>query len=632
MTLTPEAAALAERLRTDTPFWARHCAKILTPGRQLVPLIARPWQERFDAELEKQRAAGLPMRAIVLKARKLGFSSWTQAKFLQRCTQWPYQHAVVVAQDVRTAGELHSMAERMYQHLPYENELGMGFNIRPDLIGASFSQSGRKFLQFGEKARRLRQRSLDSLYEIDTANSPMAGRGYTPSMVHGSEVAWWPDNGKLLSLLNAVPYQPETIVVLESTANGFNHFQRRWQRAVEGMEDPEVGGTYVPIFAAWWEDPDCTVRWPDTDEGQEARRRFEESIGTGVYGEEEPDLMERFGCAPGQLAWRRQKIREDCDDDIDRFHQEYPASPEQAFIGSGNGVFSPILVSRAIAAAEAAPDPVKGWLHGVDYVTRQTKAGTVEIPSGAMWVPAELAQELPPAQRPPHGCPMLDVFEHPVNAHTERGKPDDEQRPDGCYIVFADVAGDPVAMGADGDAHAIQVLDHISKQQVAVWRGRIDHADFRMLLLLTAIYYNEAYLAVEVTGGVGLPVAMPLQVDYRYRYMHRRREADTRTQLETTKVGWSTDRRTKPLMEGAMLDAFKDGTHGIRHMPTALEFNTYVVHDNGDHGARAGNHDDLAMALMGAQYLATQLRPKRRKGEKTGRVRGFSQIDPDMGY
>lgn len=624
--LGPEALALQDRLREDTPFWARHCAKILTPGKQLVPLIARPWQLEFDQALERQRAAGLPMRAIVGKARKLGFSTWVQAKFMQRLTQIPYQHALVVAQDVKTAGVLFEMAERMYHNLPEEHELGMGFNIRPELIGASFSQAGRKFLQFGERSRKLRQRSMDSLFEIDTANTPSAGRGYTPSMVHGSEVAWWPDNGKLLGLLNAVPYEQETIVVLESTANGFNHFQKRWQRAVEGEEDPEVGGTYVAIFAAWHKDPQCAAVFKDA----ESRARFVESIGEGVYGEEEPMLIERFQCTPEQLLWRRRMIRENTDDDIERFHQEFPASPEEMFIGSGNSVFSSILVARAIGAAEKAPDPVRGWLQGDGWLTKQTRGGTVEVPQTALWVPQDAIGALAAPYRPPMGCPLLEVWEHPVNRRTQEGVA--EPKEDGCYIVTVDVAGDPEASGRDGDFHVVQVIDHISKQQVAVWRGRTDHADLRVFALLVALYYNEAYLAVETTGGAGLPVAVPLQQDYRYKYMHRRREVDTRTQREQSKVGWDTNRATKPLIEGAMLDAFKDDTHGIRHMLTALEFNTYTVNEKGEHGARPGEHDDLCMAWMIAQYLSTQLRPKRRKHAKTGRVRGFDPLDKDLGY
>lgn len=648
MTLSPEAAALQRRLQYDTAFWARHCAKIVDKRKQLVPLVARPWQVEFDEALEKQRAAGQPMRAIVLKARKLGFSTWVVAKFMQRLTQFQYQSAITCAQDVKTAGVLFDIADIIYQHLPEEHELGMGFNIRPELTGASFSPSGRKFMQFGERSRQLRKRSTQSILEIDTAQTPEAGRGYTPSLIHGSEVAKWPGGdstgSKLLSLMNAVPDEPETIVVLESTANGFNHFQKRWQRAVEGSNDPLTGDLFVPVFAAWHRDPDCAAVFAS----EEDRERFVASIGEGEYGEDEPMLIERFACTPEQLLWRRRTIREKCGDSIEQFKQEYPASPEEAFIGSGNSVFGTILVSRAIAAAEKAPEPVKGWLRGDAWVTKQTRGGTVEVPQTALWVPQTAVQSLAPAEKPAMGAPLLEVWEHPFRSVADlqsqyaTGAISETQlegelersleREPGCYIVTVDVAGDPVASGKDGDFHAIQVIDHISKQQVAAWRGRVDHADLRLLALLVALYYNEAYLAVEVTGGPGLSVAVPLQQDYRYKFMHRRREVDTRTQRETQKVGWDTNRATKPLIEGAMLDAFKDGTHGIRQMATALEFNTYVIDEKGEHGARDGEHDDLCMAWMIAQYLSTQLRPKRRKHAKTGRVRGFDPLDSDLGY
>lgn len=626
--LSAEALEVQRRLREDTPFWARHCARILTPAKELVPLVARPWQLELDEALEEQRRRGMPMRAIILKARKLGFSTWVTAKFMQRVTQMPNRHAIVVAQDVKTASELFRMAERIYSHLPTEEQLGLGFSIRPELVARNFAENGRKFMQFGERATQLRQRSLDSIYEIDTANTPAAGRGTTPSELHGSEVAHWPDNGKLLGLLNAVPDDPGTIIVLESTANGRNHFFRRWQRAVEGEEDPEVGGSYVPIFAPWWRDPQCAARFRD----EEARERFVASIGDGVYGEEEPLLIERFGCTPEQLLWRRRTIREKCEDSIELFHQEYPASPEEAFIGSGNTVFSSILISRAIGAAEKAPEPVEGWVQGVDYVTKRTRGGTVEVPTRALWVPGRDARRLPAADRPPAGAEMLRVWEHPVNELTEAGKPEGERREDGCYIVFVDVAGDPESSGRDGDRHCIQVIDHISKMQVATWAGRIDHVDLRRLVLLVALYYNEAWIGVEVTGGYGLPIAVPLQQEYRYRYMFRRREVDTRTERELSKVGWETNRRTKPLMEAAMLNAFKDGTHGIRDMATALEFNTYVVNERGEHGAVPGENDDRVMAWMGAQYLADHLRPRRRRKGKRRRVRGFEPLDPDFGW
>src|SRR6202042_2514841 len=191
-----------------------------------------------------QRAAGLPVRALVLKARKLGFSTWIALKFLQRVTQIEYLRAVVVAQDVKTAGVILGMAKICHAHLPTVEELGVGFSIRPDIVGESESL-GRKFMQFGEGSPRLRRngRTGDSIFEIDTAGSPEAGRGSTPHLLHLSEVAWWEGaqtTRKMLSLLNATPYELETMVIQETTANGMNHFWRRWVAARDGAEDPDT--------------------------------------------------------------------------------------------------------------------------------------------------------------------------------------------------------------------------------------------------------------------------------------------------------------------------------------------------------------------------------------------------------
>lgn len=600
----------------DTVLWGKHAAKIIDKRKQLVPLIARPWQLRFDESLEAQRAAGEPMRAIVLKARKLGFSTWVAAKFLQRLTQLEYQAAVVVAQDVKTAGVLFDMAKTMHRHLPTAAQLELGFSIRPEVIAASFSPNGRKFMEFGYGSRRERLQGLsggESLLEIDTAQTPESGRGYTPSMVHCSEVAHWPDNGKLLGLLNAVPNVAETIVVLESTANGFNHFRKRWLRAMEAQEDPELGGRYVPIFAAWHEDPDCTRRFPT----EEARERFVASIGTGPYGDDEPMLVERFGCTPEQLYWRRTTIREQTDDSLEDFKQEYPATPDEAFKGSGRTVFSSILISRALTEAERTPQPVRGFIAGDEFEEKPTKSGTVLIPKRGIWVPDE--QHV--------NGERFEVWAHPRNEHTQQGLPLDEQKPDGQYIVFLD----PAEGLQDGDWHALQVLDHETREQVAQWRGKLDAHELRMLTLAAALYYNEAWIGVETTGGWGLPIVVPLVIDYRYRYVFRQRKQDQRRDKVQERLGWRTDVSTKPLMEAAMLRILKENPAAIASVTLVNELLTYVEHDDGHHGAEEDEHDDLLMAFMGAQRIADLLKPKKPKGERRS-DRGFKMRDPQMGY
>jgi hypothetical protein len=223
MPAAADVEKLRQRLLYDSPFWAEHCAVIRAENRQAVRLVPRPWQLAFDQALEKQRAAGQPMRAIVLKARKLGFSTWVQAKFMQRITQLEAQYAVVVGQDRATSGVLFDMAKLIYDRLPTDPMLadlifGEGtslpapFSVRPRWLGGGETRSGSKWMALGSKARS----SDASIYETRTAGSSGAGRGYTPSLIHASEVAHWEDPRFKVGLMESLPGLPETIAVFES--------------------------------------------------------------------------------------------------------------------------------------------------------------------------------------------------------------------------------------------------------------------------------------------------------------------------------------------------------------------------------------------------------------------------------
>jgi hypothetical protein len=86
---------------------------------------------------------------------------------------------------------------------------------------------------------------INSTYAVDTAKEVQSGRGGTLSALHGSEVAFWDDiEGKLTGLLESVPEDPDTLVVLESTAKGFNEFYDRWDDAWNGRSE------YIPFFSA----------------------------------------------------------------------------------------------------------------------------------------------------------------------------------------------------------------------------------------------------------------------------------------------------------------------------------------------------------------------------------------------
>jgi hypothetical protein len=606
---------LLRELTYNTPFWAGGLrkvdgrwqrtpfggvCKILDKRKQLVPLIARPWQLELDDLLERQRRERKPQRVIICKARKLGFSTWVAMKFLQRLTMRRYQLAIIVAQDIETANAIFDMAKLAYSHLP--NSWEFGIEVKPGLIGAHFSSKARNYMSFGEISRRLRTegRTGDSTLEIDTATSSAAGRGKNPSMLHLSEIAWWEGqqaSNKMLAMLNAVPYEQDTVIVMESTANGLNHYHRRWLLAKEGSEDPDTGESYLPLFVGWWRDPAASLSFSTAAD----RERFVESIGdTKAYGETAEDermLIELYGCTAEQLFWRRMQIRTQHENSVEKFNQENPHSDESAFLGSGRTVFSSAGIARAIAATLIAPEPVSGTLRPLEKVTKKTRAGTIEVPTGAIWVPEHQMRG---------GEPMLEVWEHPI----KKGEGESEKA-DGAYVVGGDVAEGMANTMNAGDYHVLSVFDHRTHEQVALHRSRMDLHLLAEWALLVALYYNSAWLAIELTGP-GLAVAEPLQKDYRYSRMYRRKHIDRMREIEEDRLpGWRTDGVSKPLMESTFEAALHDGTHGLRDRQTARELQTYIINEKGKHEAQRGEYDDCLMAAMIAHRVMEVLRPPR---------------------
>lgn len=678
--LDPLTEALRCRFRDDTPFFAggvvrrpdggwhypgagefQGCVKIINKSRLSVPCIAKPWQLECDEIMERQRAAGLPVRLIILKARKLGFSTWIAVKFLQKLVMVPYQYAIITAQDTKTAGTIFNMQKHAYAHLPTEHELGLGFNVKPTLIGGAFTPNGRKFMEWGEESRRLQLagRTESSLLEIDTANSPEAGRGGTPNLLHLSEVARWAGEQatqKMLSQLNAVAYEPGTIVVLESTANGLNHYYRRWNNAVAGESDPDrTGETYAPLFVPWWRDPAATIRFLT----ESAREAFVESIGdTRQYGEvaeDEEAIAELYDLTAEQLAWRRMMIRTQHENNVQLFKQENPSSPEEAFIGSGRTVFGGVLIARAIKEAQAAPAPERGTVRIAATETRRTRGGTIEVPSKVVWVPEDakaaeaagvapmahdehllLVWEQPRPEPEPGTLPVLPpvptrasasaLLEHAAALARAEGAKTVKQLGKGRYVVACDVAEGEVNTLTEGDRTVVQVFDHESGVQVATHASRMDQHDLPRWLYAVALFFNEALLAVE-WNGPGSAINDALHKDYRYRNMYRRKKIDQLRRVEEKKPGWQTTKVTKPALEQTMMEALAEDTAGIRDIETAREFTTYVVTDRGYHEAQHGEHDDRLMAFMiGKRVLVTE-RPRKggsgRRGRRGDDVTGY---------
>jgi len=268
-------------------------------SRGFIPLEFNAAQKIVDEAIEKQLKETGKVRAIILKARQMGLSTYACGRVYWKSYLHPFNKSVVMAHDSATSDALFAMSRNIIQNMREE--------FKPVL-----KKSNAKEIGFEHN---------DSGYRLYTAGSPEAGRGTTPTIAHLSEVAFWTHDAKILAgLFQGISQADGTEVILESTANGVgNEFHRLWKGAVAGENE------YVPIFVPWFLMPEYqrTVLEPE---------EFSETVT-----EEEEELQEKHGLSIEQLYWRRLKIAEG---GLDKFRQEYPATANEAFIVSGSNVFN----------------------------------------------------------------------------------------------------------------------------------------------------------------------------------------------------------------------------------------------------------------------------------------------------
>lgn len=601
-------AEVRQRLLTDFPFYSESQLRIVDKQR-IVPFVLKPPQLRFWRALEAQRESGKPGRAIVLKARKIGFSTEGQGLGLHRVTTRPNHNMLTVAQDNKTAEELFRIAEVMYAHLDDHPDLAF---LKPEIT----HQRRQRELHFGEPSRnRLRGAlGLNSKMLVDTANEFEAGRGFTYHTLLLSEVASWADlERKLTSLLNAVPDDdPDTLVVMESTAKGPGPFKKRWDDAEAGESE------YIAFFSPWFEDDKYRRRFMS----EEDREAFTDSIGSGAFGEDEPWLRDliaqeirgweaELDLPPlsedrletrvlEHLNWRRYAIVNLAGGDLESFNREYPATPAMAFQVSGRGAFAPLLLERVRKRVEVTdPDATEVVLEKTQTQLRRGRFVAIEVPTGF--------RELP---RNPQA--RTDLFWRVWEQPKDKGQ----------YLIVVDPASGEERTVGEADFTGVVILDHQTGEQVAEMETRADSDLVAEQILLAALKYsvkpNLPTIVIEMTGGYGTSYADRIWKEYGWRRMYFRKPIDPRRKEKAQdRIGFSTDRHTKPRLVDGMKELLREGSHGIRSLKIVRQMETYQRTKRGGYEAATGAFDDLLMPYMVGEYVRLEVPPRkdRRPGD-----------------
>lgn len=298
--------AIRQRLKDDFVHYALKCLKIRTKAGAIAPLELNTAQKYIHSKVEEQRAKTGKVRAIILKGRQQGCSTYIEGRLYWRVTHTRGVRAFILTHEEDATNNLFELATRYHESCP-------------SLVKPSTSAANAKELKFDK---------LDSGYKVGTAGNKAVGRSSTVQFFHGSEVGFWPNAQQhAAGILQAIPDEPGTEVYKESTANGVgNYFHKEWQDAEAGLSE------YIAIFVPWY--------W------QEEYRKD----ATGFIPDAEEEIYQESYCLTGeQMAWRRAKIVELKDPTL--FKQEYPASAAEAFQVSGA---DPYISTESVLAARKA--------------------------------------------------------------------------------------------------------------------------------------------------------------------------------------------------------------------------------------------------------------------------------------
>ena len=546
-----EIIELIRKLQADPLLYFDKCLKIQRFGTgELIPFQLNEVQSIMHYMMERQLEAQGHVRMIVLKARRFGISTYVQGRYFRHAAMNHNKVVQITTHSKAATDVMFGMTRIMEQNLPVE--------VKPQL-----KYSGRRDLHWGGE-----DGGLNSQYSLSTVGGREV-RGSKIDYLHCSEVASWSDGGEdyLLGLLNCVVQGFNTEAVIESTAQGVGGvFHDMYWDAAEGNSGWES------VFFPWY----IYSYYSKPFESDEDKENFKKELGQDKRygGEEEQNLhgisceydlgkeVKKFEITLENLNWRRQCIKTQWQNDLRKFHQEFPTNARESFVTTGRGVFDTENVSKLVLVSEKVQRerpsegfhiPVQSWREkgGEKYVIEAMDEGE------------------------------LQVWTRPVSNKE--------------YRIGADVS-EGIDVGRDTDWSVGVVLDAYSMEEVALLRVKIDPDLFAWQLASLGKWYNNAKLLVE-RNNHGLVTLKFLSDVHLYPDIYSEKILDERSSRSARKLGFHTTVKSKPLIIDYLRELIREDEINIRSPKILDELQTFVNLPNGRMAAQSGSHDDCVMAL-----------------------------------
>ena len=475
-------------------------------------------------------------RNVVVKARQMGFSTGELADNFWRCLWWGNVNYCIAAHDDGLATSMLRQVRQWIDQLPRALRPVMGEPDNADEITLATTPSGLP---------------INSSIWIVTAKGRNPGRGRHINILHGTEVAFWPDGSDTMAALEAsVPSAPHGIITYESTPNGASgHFHELYRSAADARLQEDAHERYTPFFYAWWWEPTYT----------------EEHVPRSWHAGEEEERVAKLALQRdgirltlNQLYWRYLQKRE-YQRKGNLFQQEYAEDDQSCFLASAKAVFPVQLYEHLGDKIRKARDYADDALRTLDIV-----------------------RELDP---------FLQVWVEPE-------------------VGFQYVIGVDTAPGANLDYSCAVVIRKDTAEHVATYRTSSILDDvFAKKIDMLGRWYNNAFIAVEDNAGRGVLswlVYVRRDGSKGLGYPNLYYELDLKTGKRHDEPGFHTDGTSKPELLSDFQAALASGRFLTYSANLLGEIKTYV---NEKHGTRVkqeaaqGAHDDELMAAMIAYHV-----------------------------
>lgn len=483
---------------------------IVDKKKKTVPFFLNTVQREFIEAFEK---FGTEKPYFILKGRQQGFTSLITA--MQLCfaiTRRNFSGFTVADCSDNVSAIFNDKAKTVYNALPKAMKPHEKYNTRREL--------------FFDK--------LNSSWRIACAGDG-AGRSRTLEFAHFSEVAFYDISLSEMQKSVGEALTQNAVIIYETTANGFNEAKDLWDSK-----------SCNNLFFEWWKSAEYRIK------------------NTSIISEvKDKELEKRIawlriakGLDEEQIAWYVNKYNGYLDKKA--LNQEYPCTPEDAFVASGECEFDKESVVMRLNAVKDI-EPTRG---DFKYLIKRTDFGKSIL--------------------------NVEFYESKVGNTALYISPDDKER----YVIGADTSG-----GTGGDFYTAVVERVRDGMTVATFsNNRIDEDLFAHQLFCLGKYYNNAKIAVEVNFS---PTPIRELIKCEYSNLYFRGEG-----IEY--VGFKTTSITRPLIINNLKASFRENPSIELSKEILSEMLSFVRNKSGRPEAVSGKHDDLVMAKAIAHYLREQ--------------------------